>query len=248
MTTTLDSPYAADIETGEDLIFELDRKLDAVFQTQTSTVCWKTIEDARTDPRKIQYILRELCLEIAWYQADVIEATIHVIGQMPRSVKPKLIQSMLIHQADEFDHGEMAIRDYVRLGGDEEYARTSRMSPAAHAVAAYWVMLSRKRDPFSYLGALYMFEGLTPRSSEALLAALKKFDFPEDAVEFAEFHATEDIKHQNLVRHLLKTVALEHPESIPAMLHGIDCFSYVFPVPIVESAYRRALAAYEREK
>ncbi len=229
---------------GDKLIYAMDERLDAVFDEQTATEGWRVLMDPKTDPELVRLIMRELYLEVAWYQADVIEATIHVIGQLPRHVSAKTIQSMLIHQADEFDHGEMAIRDYVRLGGDETYARTSRMSPSAHAVAAYWVMLAHKRDPFAYLGALYMFEGLTPRTSAALLGALNNDDFPRDATEFAEFHATEDIKHQNLVKHLIKDVAKKHPESVPAMFHGIDCFSNVFPVPVIESGYNRARAAF----
>ncbi len=229
---------------GEEFIAALDGHLDRIFDEQTATEAWRVLMDPGTSHKLVRLIMRELYLEIAWYQADVIEATIHAIGQMPRNVSPKTIQSMLIHQADEFDHGEMAIRDYVRLGGDEQYARTSRMSPSAHAVAAYWVMLAHKRDPFAYLGALYMFEGLTPRTSAALLGALKNDDFPQEATEFAGFHATEDIKHQNLVRHLIKDVAAKHPESVPAMFHGIECFSNVFPVPVVESGYNRARAAY----
>lgn len=228
-------------ELGGGLIEKLDGYLDAIFGNLEATTCWKTLTSPDSDSKLVLRIMRELYREIAWYQPDVIEATIHVIGQLPRSVKPKRIQSMLIHQADEFDHGEMAIRDFVRLGGREEEVRHTRMSPSSHAVAAYWLMLAHKRDPFAYLGALYMFEGLTPRISADVLGGLAKLDFPQEATEFGEFHATEDIKHQNLVKHLIKTVAEEHPESVSAMFHGIDCFSYVFPVPIFEASYTRAM-------
>jgi len=230
-------------EVKSTIVEYLDNQIVEVMSDIHASEVWKCMNDPATPKETIHGIMREINLEIYWYQADVIEATIWIIGQMPRTVLPKRLQSMLIHQADEFDHGEMALRDYVALGGDEHYARTSRMSPAAFATASYWWGLAHQRDPFAYLGGLYMFEGLTPLVAQAMLPVLKDSGMADSSLEYAIFHATEDVKHANLVRFLLAEIAESHPESVEAMKHGIACFRHVYPIPVWEGAYRRVMAA-----
>jgi hypothetical protein len=221
---------------------ELDRRVAALVSTIEQEPFFGAVVGAERSPALTRAVLREVYLEIAWYQPDVIEATVAVIGQMPRSLMPKRVQSMLLHQVEEWDHGEMALRDYVELGGSESFARSSRMSPSAFAVAAYWRMLAHKRDPFAYLGALFLFEGLTPIVSARVQEAIAGSDYPAGASEYVDFHASEDLKHQRLVRHLIDTVAREEPAARTAMLHGYDCFAHVYPLPAWRAAFERALA------
>jgi len=201
---------------------------------------WRALTGADTPPAIAQSIMREVYLEIVWYQPDVIEATIATIGQMPRSLAPRKVRAMLLHQIEEWDHGEMALRDYVGLGGSERFARGSRPSPSAFAVAAYWRMLAHTRDPFAYLGALYLFEGLTPRVTGEVKAHLEAKAMGAETLEYIEFHSTEDIKHQNLVRQLIDSLA-DQPGARESMLHGLDCFEHVYPLPCWNAAYERAL-------
>ena len=116
------------------------------------------------------------------------------------------------------------------------------MSPSAFAVAAYWRMLAHKRDPFAYLGALFLFEGLTPVVAAKVREGVAGTDYPAGATEYVDFHATEDLKHQRLIRHLIDAVARANPEAREAMLHGYDCFAHVYPLPAWRAAYERALA------
>lgn len=201
---------------------------------------WKTVTSATTDSRLIARVMREVYLEIVGYQPHVIEAAIASIGQFPRSMKPRLVKAMLAHQGDEFDHGQMALRDFVGLGGNESNARKKRMSPEAFAVAGMWWMIVRQRDPFAYLGALYLFEGLTPTVTGLVKASLQRKGFTEKSLEYIEFHSTEDIKHANLVRYLISEVAETYPESVESMKYGFRCFRAVYPIPLWQAAFRRA--------
>jgi hypothetical protein len=221
---------------------ELDARIASLAAGIEGEPFWRAVVGEGRSPALARLTLREVYLEIAWYQPDVIEATVATIGQMPRSLAPKTVQSMLLHQVEEWDHGEMAVRDYVRLGGSESFARTSRMSPSAFAVAAYWRMLAHRRDPFAYLGALFLFEGLTPLVSAKVREALAGTDYPAGATEYVDFHAIEDLKHQRLIRHLIDSVARTNPAAREAMLHGYDCFEHVYPLPAWRAAYQRALA------
>jgi pyrroloquinoline quinone (PQQ) biosynthesis protein C len=156
----------------------------------------------------------------------------------------RMVKAMLRHQAEEFDHGEMALRDHVALGGDEQHARHGhRISPAAYSVAAIWRMIANQRDPFAYLGALYPFEGLTPIVSERIKAALLRRGFPADALEFVEFHSTEDPKHTDLVKHLIKETVTRYPGAERSIKEGLDRFLAIYPLPVWQTAYERALSS-----
>lgn len=201
---------------------------------------WKTVTSSDADATLIARLMQEIYLEIVGYQPHVIEAAIASISQFPRSIKPRLVKAMLAHQADEFDHGEMALRDFVGLGGLESEARKRRMSPEAFAVAGTWWMIVRQRDPFAYLGAVYLFEGLTPTVTALVKANLRAKGLTEKSLQYIDFHSTEDVKHANLVRYLISEVAETYTDSIDSIKYGFLCFRTVYPIPLWRAAFERA--------
>ena len=210
------------------------------------TEFWRVVTSPDTDQALIREIMKEVYREISWYQPDVIEATIAVIGQFPRSISAKRVRTMLHHQAEEWDHGEMAVRDYVGLGGREEDARNTRMSTTAFNTAAFWRMLAHKRDPFAYLGALYLFEGLTPIVTGLVKGNLAERGIPDGALEYIEFHSTEDIRHTKIVDHLIAEMSESWPEAAESITFGFETFRQVYPLPGWWAAYQRGKRAYEK--
>jgi hypothetical protein len=205
---------------------------------------WRIAISPTTDPRLVAGVMRQIYLEIVGYQPHVIEAAIASIAQMPRGMKPRLVKAMLAHQADEFDHGEMALRDFAGLGGSETSARNVRMSPEAFAVAGVWWMIAHQRDPFAYLGALYLFEGLTPTVTGLIKESLLTKGFTSSSLEYIEFHSTEDVKHANLVRYLISEVAQTYPSAGESIRYGFECFRAVYPIPLWRAAFQRAIASH----
>jgi hypothetical protein len=202
---------------------------------------WKTVIDPKTPPAVVQAIMKDIYLEIVGYQPHVIEAAIASIGQMPRSMDVRMVRSMLFHQSDEFDHGEMALRDYVGMGGNEEFARKQRMSPPSFAIAGMWWMITHQRDPFAYIGALYLFEGLTPTVTGLVKTQLREKGMKENTLEYVEFHSTEDIKHAKLVNHMIAESVEKFPEALESVKYGYECFEAVYPIPVWRCAYERAM-------
>lgn len=222
----------------------LDARISKLLQEIESSELWKALTHPKAKPEFVRSFLREVYVEIASYQPHVIEAAIASIGQMPRSMPVRMVKAMLRHQAEEFDHGEMAVRDYIALGGSEDYLRHQhKISHASFTVSAVWWMITKLRDPFAYLGALYPFEGLTPIVSQRVMAVLAKKAFPANAQEYLTFHATEDIKHANLIRALINETAERYPESRESILDGMERFLAVYPLPVWNAAYQRALTA-----
>jgi pyrroloquinoline quinone (PQQ) biosynthesis protein C len=224
----------------------LDVRIATLIEQIEAQAFWKALTSPGAKPEFVRAFLREIYLEIISYQPHVIEAAIASIGQMPRSMPVRMVKAMLRHQAEEFDHGEMALRDYVALGGNEDYARRQhKISTASFAVSAVWWMITKLRDPFAYLGALYPFEGLTPIISKSVMSVLAKKAFPGNATEYLTFHSTEDEKHASLIRAMIDETSQRYPEAHDSIIDGMDRFLAVYPVPVWDAAYRRAVATGE---
>jgi len=233
--------------TGKQIVEYLDKRIQDVLEDIQSSELWKFITAPDTDPLLVQEVMKEIYLEIVMYQPDVIEATIAIIGQMPRSIPVEVIGEMLHHQEEEFDHGEMALRDYIALGGNEDDARNRQMSPSAFSIAAMWRFLCHKREPFAYLGALYPFEGLTPIISEMVKPFLKNNGMKRRSMEFVDYHSTADLEHTALVKELIEKIANDYPESKESICYGIEYFLAVYPLPAWNSAFKRAKLNFAKE-
>ena len=203
---------------------------------------WRLLTSADTPAAAVRALMKEVYAEIAAYQPDVIEATIAAIGQFPRSLNPKHVRAMLVHQAEEWDHGEMAARDYAGLGGRELDVRSGRMTPTSFATAAFWRMLAHKRMPFAYLGAIYLFEGLTPLVTGAIKGHLKQQGFRDTSLEYIEFHSTEDIRHAKVIDAMIRSVVEQYPQCAGDVKFGFDAFRQVYPLPGWRAAAARAQA------
>jgi hypothetical protein len=229
---------------SDTVIAVLESEVAGLMQEIPRTEMWCVLTDPATDPGLVTAIMREVYLEIFSYNASIVEATIALIGQMPRSLPVRRLKAMLHHQADEFDHGEMGLRDHVALGGDEVQARSRRMSPASFAAAGVWWMMVQQRDPFAYLGAEYLFEALTPLVADAVQPFLARKGFQEKAMGFIRFHAAEDPAHTRLMRQLIRDVVDQYPEAADSILHGMRCFRAVYPLPVWQGAFDRAVAGW----
>jgi Iron-containing redox enzyme len=226
---------------AEELLAYMDAHVNQIASSTEASAFWETLTSKETDVTVIRTVLREILLEVFFYNAPIVETGMALIGLMPRNMALRKVKAMLRHLAEEFDHGEMALEDYVALGGDEVHARSRRMSPAALAAAGIWRMLLNLREPFAYVGGMYLFETLTPIVCERLQAALAGRELGRSGLGFIEFHSAEDPKHATLMRVLIEETAAQFPESVDAMRYGFDCFRAVYPAPVWEGAYRRAL-------
>ena len=225
----------------------LDERVGLLVNEIGASTMWAEITSPDADPAFVHAFMKEVYLEIFFYNQHIVEATFAIIGQLPRTLEIRALKAMLRHQAEEFDHGEMALRDYVGMGGNEEEARRMRLSPGAFAASGMWLMLARMRDPFAYLGAEYLFENLTPILAESIQPFLTKKGMTSKSLEFIQFHAEEDPKHARLMQELIRQVVEQYPSAMESIAYGYDCFEFVYPIPVWRCAYQRALETRARK-
>lgn len=228
--------YSAEAET---LFSLLDAKVAAIFQEVRSWRGWQLVTDASADPALFRAVIREIFYAVHLYQADTTEAGFRMIGRMPKT-EVKLLQVLSHHKAEEAEHGVWAFEDYLALGGDPERAGRRPQTPATFAVAGVWWWMAETADPLGYLGAEYLFENLTERVTREIVTMLAQRKLPADGLRFIVEHATEDEKHSNLFRHLVKDTLTRIPQSADGMLRCFDYFAQVYPLPVWDEAFIRA--------
>ena len=158
-----------------------------------------------------------------------------MLGRLPKS-ETQLLKSLLNHKAEEASHGGWALRDYLLLGGEEDESGI-HLSPACFAVVGTWWLMANEEDPFGYLGAEFLFEELTSRVCGLLVPLFKERGVRLDKIGFITEHATEDIKHSNLIRHWISDISQRYPQSRETMLRCFDYFNQVYPIPVWREAH-----------
>jgi hypothetical protein len=234
-------------QTG-DLIAWLDTRMGLLLCRIETTGFWRTLTSPSVDHELLSEMMKQLHLELVSYQADSIQGAITAIAHVSRSMPVKTVKMMLSTQADRFGVIDMALRDYVALGGDEAYARDEhRTSPAAFAVASLWKTVADQRDPFSFLGALYPVECLTPIVAQRLKAVLRKHGFPASAMESVEFLSDPENDRTLLMKRLIQDTVYRNPGSERSIKEGLDRLLAVYPIPVWTTAYERAVAKWEQK-
>jgi hypothetical protein len=217
----------------------LDRKVARVLAEVEQSEVWRMFSDPKTDARLVACTIKHVLLEVFSTGPHITEATFRAISRLPKN-RPDLMQVMINHDLEEVDHGEMALRDFVKLGGDEKWARSRRITPQSFVLAATCRMIGEHEDPLAYLGYMYLLECLTPTITANAQRLLAAKGFPTSAQVFIDTHATEDIAHARVMRTLIERVVEEFPGSAEAIEYGFDCFAAVYPLPIWNAAAARA--------
>ncbi len=225
---------------AEEAFAVLDARVGEIFEEIVAWRGWRLVTDRSADPHAFRAVVREIFRAVHMYQRHTTEAGFRMIGRLPKG-EVKLLQVVSHHKAEEAEHGLWALEDFVTLGGDRRQALGEPPSPATFAVAAVWWRMADVEDPFGYFGAEYLFENLTLRVATAFLEKLHQRGLSTSGLRFIVEHATEDEKHSNLFRHLIKDTVSRFPDTVPAMLRCFDYFRAVYPLPVWDEAYERAL-------
>ncbi len=218
----------------------LESKLERLIKLIKASEPYVVFTDPGTPLDLMKAIMREIHLEIFHYQPHTTEAVFIAVGRMPKTDE-QLLKDMILQQIEEVEHADMSLRDYVRLGGNQEFAMATRMSPESFAVSAVKRMLAQHEDPTTYLGFMYIFEALTMQLSKAVLQVMDARGFPNESREFIDLHAVEDIRHTDIIVNIIQTVVERYPDRAQAIEYGFDCFANVYPIPVWQAAYRRAV-------
>jgi len=239
----VDGPTTTDAQSIKtSLVDRLDARIkNHLTEVIEQTDLYRLVSSPQTSARLTAGLIRHLMVESFAFTPRIVTTTFKAIGKMPFDM-PEAMKQACLHVLEEVDHPEMALRTFKSLGGDEQWARKRRMTPASFAMCAACDALIVEETGLAYLGFMYPFESLTPILTERAMQWLQSKGIGSEKREFIDTHAVDDIAHQRAMRNLIAKISARHPEAEESIEYGCDIFFSVYPEPIWQAVVNRARA------
>ncbi len=214
-----------------DFVAHLRNKTAAHLEAIQQSRAYKQFTSPESDTLFVVEAVKNILLETFSYGPHVTEATFTAIGRFDKK-RPDLMRKAIEHDLDEVDHGEIALADFVRYGGNEQWARQRRITPESYAMAGAVRLIASHESPYAFLGYMYLFEALTPQLTSNVQNILKSRNVPNEGHVFIDMHAVEDIAHEKDLANIIEEIVKDYPDESEAIEYGFDVFSVVYPLPI----------------
>lgn len=121
-------------------------------------------------------------------------ATVYFRGRQRDAVR-----SFYKHAASEIGHDQLALNDFVTLGGDAAKVPYENPLPATSALLAYGFYQIYNLNPVGYLGYLFFLEFTPTKAGGGMMAALEKSGVPRAAMTFLKDHTEIDVGHNKMM-------------------------------------------------
>jgi len=178
----------------------------------------------------------EVIKEQAYINYCVSSSTIPLLIEAIRCAKSlpadKLVVSLLSyyekHIPEEEGHDLMSLRDYVRLGGDENYAE-KRIPPnnlTAMIGSQYYLM---RKHPVAFMGYLACLEVNHP-TVEYVENLIQRSKLPREGFTSLLLHATVDIEHKKDIIETLNSLPLTEEQYNLIEMSAFQTYHYVSKV------------------
>jgi len=157
-------------------------------------------------------------------------ATIYFRGR-----QREMVRSFYSHASSEIGHEQLALNDYITLGGNADNVVYKNPLPATTALTAFAFYQIYNKNPLGYLGYLFFLEFLPTRSGESIANQLMSAGIPENATTFLRDHMEIDVGHNRLMEKyadaLLKTDA-----DVDAAIYAMRTTGYLY-AQMIEAAF-----------
>ncbi|MEM9170672.1 MAG: iron-containing redox enzyme family protein [Pseudomonadota bacterium] len=123
-----------------------------------------------------------------------------------------LVRAFFSHAASEIGHDQLALNDFVTLGGDPSTIPYENPLPDTSALLAYGFYQIYNLNPLGYLGYLFFLEFNGTGSGPLFRDALTKIGVPQNAMTFLQDHMEIDVGHNKLMERYVADLSLSRAD------------------------------------
>lgn len=138
-----------------------------------------------------------------------------------------MVRAFFAHASSEIGHDQMALNDFVTLGGDATNVPYENPLPATTALTAFGFYQVYNLNPLGYLGYLYFLEFIGTSSGGRIIDALIKIGVPENATTFLREHTEVDIAHNKLMEKYVKEL-VNNNENLDAIAYAMETTAHLY--------------------
>lgn len=151
-------------------------------------------------------------------------ATVYFRGRQRDMVRP-----FLAHASSEIGHDQLALNDFVSLGGDPKHVEYENPHPATSALLAYGFYQIYNLNPLGYLGYLFFLEFNGTANGEPFMDSLRNIGVPDSAMTFLRDHAEIDIGHNKLMEKYVSHM-IHSQEDYDAIAYAMKTTGYLYGI------------------
>jgi hypothetical protein len=140
-------------------------------------------------------------------------ATVYFRGRQRDMVRP-----FYAHAASEIGHDQLALNDFITLGGDGGMVPYQNPLPATTALLAYGFYQIYNLNPLGYLGYLFFLEFTPTQTGAGMMNALGAIGVPDGAMTFLKDHTEIDQGHNRMMA--------RYADALIKSDADIDCVAY----------------------
>jgi hypothetical protein len=220
----------------------MDRSIVATTNAFLGQDYWEFFSNPSSSPELVVAMMREMMLEIWFYQRSINESILHAIGRKGRLIdEHPIVQAMLAVQLGNTDDGAIALEDYVTLGGDRDSAINQRPSPSALVLMGTVNYLAEHADPLCCLGCLYFLEKSAEITIAAVEPVLARAGYPRQRLRFLQSHLNKKVSRVSLLVDVIASCEEKYDHAAESIYYGFQCLGQVYPHPLWNSAFERAV-------
>ncbi|MEO1013893.1 MAG: iron-containing redox enzyme family protein [Pseudomonadota bacterium] len=132
-----------------------------------------------------------------------------------------LVKMVLSHSLSEVGHEQLALNDYVTLGGDGERIPYETPLPTTTALFGYWRYQMTNLRPMGFLGYVFFLEFLPTHAGNGMKDMLMRIGVPEAAVTFLAEHNEADVHHNRLMEKYAEGLIVNEAD-FAAVVYGMQ--------------------------
>ncbi|MEM8772267.1 MAG: iron-containing redox enzyme family protein [Pseudomonadota bacterium] len=195
------------------MISELNARFEPILIDFLSSPPVKSVTDKTMTVEEYRSILRQVFHHTRENPQLQALATVYFRGR-----DRDLVKLFFKHAASEIGHDQLALNDYVTLGGDPTNVPYENPLPSTSALLAFGFYQIYNLNPLGYLGYLYFLEAMPVQSGEGLMGNLRDIGIPDSAMTFLLDHTTIDVGHTKMMEKYVATLVKDEKD--------LDCIEY----------------------
>ena len=134
--------------------------------------------------------------------------------------KRDYVKAFFDHASAEYGHEQLALNDYITLGGDASVVPYENPLPSTSALLSFGYYQINHLNPVGYLGYVFFLEFMPTSSGGALIEMLKKIGVGENAMTFIRDHAEVDVHHNRLMERYVEGLITSEAD-LAAVLYAL---------------------------
>ena len=152
-----------------------------------------------------------------------------------RGRQRELVRNFYAHASSEIGHEQLALNDYVTLGGDATNVPYRNPLPATTALTSFAFYQIYNKNPLGYLGYLFFLEFTPTQGGPVIAENLVKAGIPTNAMTFLQDHIEIDVGHNKLMEKYADSL-LSSKQARDSVVYAIKTTGYLF-AQMIDAAF-----------